>query len=114
MSQKVALICGVSGQDGSYLAQHLLEKGYSVFGTSRDVQGSTFFNLRQLGIKEQVQFSSMVPKDFRSEIIALRKNNPNEIYCLAGQSSVGLSFEQLSETIQSVTLGALNMLEGCA
>lgn len=113
MSQKVALICGVSGQDGSYLAQLLLEKGYSVFGTSRDVQGSGFSNLRQLGVKEQIQFISMVPEDFRSVLVALRKSNPDEIYYLAGQSSVGLSFEQPAETIQSITLGTLNMLEGC-
>ncbi len=113
MSQKVALICGVSGQDGSYLAQLLLGKGYSVFGTSRDVQGSGFSNLRQLDIKEQVQYISMVPEDFRSVLVALRKTNPDEIYYLAGQSSVGLSFEQPVETIQSITLGTLNMLEGC-
>ena len=113
MSQKVALICGVSGQDGSYLARLLLEKGYSVFGTSRDVQGSGFSNLRQLGKNEQVQFISMVPEDFRSVLVALRKSSPDEIYYLAGQSSVGLSFEQPAETIQSITLGTLNMLEGC-
>jgi GDPmannose 4,6-dehydratase len=113
MSQKVALICGVSGQDGSYLAELLLGKGYSVFGTSRDVQGSGFANLRQLGIKVQVQYISMVPEDFRSVLVALRKSSPDEIYYLAGQSSVGLSFEQPAETIQSITLGTLNMLEGC-
>jgi GDPmannose 4,6-dehydratase len=113
MSQKVALICGISGQDGCYLAALLLSKGYSVFGTSRDVQGSGFSNLRQLGIKEQIQFISMVPEDFRSVLVALRKSNPDEIYYLAGQSSVGLSFEQPAETIQSITLGTLNMLEGC-
>jgi GDPmannose 4,6-dehydratase len=113
MSQKVALICGVSGQDGSYLARLLLEKGYSVFGTSRDVQGSSFSNLSQLGIREKVQYISMVPEDFRSVLVALRKSSPDEIYYLAGQSSVGLSFEQPAETIQSITLGTLNMLEGC-
>ena len=113
MSQKVALICGVSGQDGSYLAQILLGKGYSVFGTSRDVQGSGFSNLRQLGIKEKVQFISMVPEDFRSVLVALRKSNPDEIYFLAAQSSVGLSFIQPAETIQSIILGTLNVLEGC-
>ena len=113
MSQKVALICGVSGQDGSYLAQLLLEKGYSVFGTSRDVQGSSFSNLRELGIQDQITLLSMVPEDFRSVLVALRKSKPDEIYYLAGQSSVGLSFEQPAETIQSITLGTLNMLEGC-
>ena len=113
MSQKVALICGVSGQDGSYLAELLLGKGYTVFGTSRDVQGSGFSNLLKLGIKERIQFISMVPEDFRSVLVALRKSMPDEIYYLAGQSSVGLSFEQPAETIQSITLGTLNMLEGC-
>ena len=113
MSQKVVLICGVSGQDGSYLAALLLSKGYSVFGTSRDVQGSGFSNLHQLGIHERVQYISMVPEDFRSVLVALRKCKPDEIYYLAGQSSVGLSFEQPAETIQSITLGTLNMLEGC-
>ena len=113
MSHKVALICGVSGQDGSYLAKFLLDKGYSVFGTSRDVQGSGCLNLDRLGIKERIEFISMAPEDFRSVLVALRKSAPDEVYYLAGQSSVGLSFEQPAETIQSITLGALNMLEGC-
>ena len=111
--QQTALICGVSGQDGAYLAQLLLSKGYVVFGTSRDSQGSAFSNLNKLGIKEQVQCLSMVPEDFRSVLVALRASNPDEIYFLAGQSSVGLSFEQPAETMQSITLGTLNLLEGC-
>ena len=107
----VALICGVSGQDGSYLAELLLKKNYTVFGTSRDVQGSTFSNLHRLGIKDRISYISMVPEDFRSVLVALRKSNPDEIYYLGGQSSVGLSFEQPAETIQSVALGTLNVLE---
>jgi len=112
-TKRTALICGVSGQDGSYLAQLLLNKGYEVFGTSRDVQGSSFSNLHKLGIKDQISYISMVPEDFRSVLVALRKSNPDEIYYLAGQSSVGLSFEQPAETIQSITMGTLNILEGC-
>ena len=108
-----ALICGVSGQDGAYLAQLLLGKGYEVWGTSRDSQGSSFGNLSKLGIIDQVNFLSMAPEDFRSVLVALRRSNPDEIYYLAGQSSVGLSFEQPAETIQSITVGTLNMLEGC-
>ena len=111
--KRTALICGVSGQDGSYLAQLLLNKGYTVFGTSRDVQGSSFSNHQKLGIKDRIQYLSMIPEDFRSVLVALRKSNPDEIYYLAGQSSVGLSFEQPAETIQSITLGTLNILEGC-
>ena len=112
MNKKIALICGVSGQDGAYLAKFLIEKGYVVFGTSRDVQGSSFGNLLHLGIKKQVNYLSMVPEDFRSVLVALRKSNPDEVYFLAGQSSVGLSFEQPAETIQSFALGTLNLLEG--
>lgn len=111
--KRIALICGISGQDGSYLAQLLLQKGYLVFGTSRDAQGSSFSNLQELGIKDQISYLSMVPEDFRSVLMALRMSNPDEIYYLAGQSSVSLSFEQPAETIQSITLGALNILEGC-
>jgi GDPmannose 4,6-dehydratase len=110
---RTALICGVSGQDGSYLAQLLLRKGYAVWGTSRDVQGSTFGNLKKLGIFEKIKLLSMVPEDFRSLLMAIKQSKPGEIYYLAGQSSVGLSFEQPAETIQSVVIGTLNMLEAC-
>ena len=109
--QKSALICGVSGQDGSYLAQLLLGKGYTVWGTSRDVQGTAFANLKKLGVFNQVHFLSMVPEDFRSVFMAINQSQPDEIYYLAGQSSVGLSFEQPAETIQSAVIGTLNMLE---
>ena len=110
---KTALICGVSGQDGSYLAQLLLNKGYAVWGTSRDAQGSAFTNLKALGIIDHVRKISMVPEDFRSVLLALKDSDPDEVYYLAGQSSVGLSFEQPAETIQSVVLGTLNLLESC-
>jgi len=113
LGKRTALICGVSGQDGSYLADLLLQKGYEVFGTSRDAQGSSFSNLKKLGIAGRIKYISMVPEDFRSVLMALRKSNPDEIYYLAGQSSVGLSFEQPAETIQSITMGTLNILEGC-
>lgn len=110
---RTALICGVSGQDGSYLARLLLAKGYTVWGTSRDAQGSSFSNLCVLGISDHVNKISMVPEDFRSVLLAVKRTSPDEIYYLAGQSSVGLSFEQPAETIQSVVLGTLNMLESC-
>jgi GDPmannose 4,6-dehydratase len=113
MSSRTALICGVSGQDGSYLAKLLLEKGYTVWGTSRDAQGSAFGNLKKLGILQEIRILSMVPEDFRSVFMAISKSAPDEIYFLAGQSSVALSFEQPAETIQSVVLGTLNMLEAC-
>ena len=110
---KTALICGISGQDGTYLAQLLLGKGYTVWGTSRDAQGTSFDNLQRLGIRNRVKLISMVPEDFRSVFMAVRQSDPDEIYYLAGQSSVGLSFELPTETIQSIVNGTLNLLEAC-
>ena len=108
---KKALICGVSGQDGSYLAQLLLQKDYEVYGTSRDAQLSSFTNLLTLGIKDNIALSSMVLTDFRSVLQTLSKIQPDEIYNLAGQSSVWLSFQQPVETLESIALGTLNLLE---
>ncbi|MCC5657848.1 GDP-mannose 4,6-dehydratase [Nostoc sp. XA010] len=108
---KKALICGISGQDGAYLTQLLLNKGYIVCGTSRDAQISSFRNLVNLGIKDQVKLESMALNDFRSVLQVLTKIQPDEIYNLAGQSSVGLSFEQPVETLESIATGTLNLLE---
>jgi len=108
---KKALIVGVSGQDGAYLAQFLLEKGYAVYGTSRDAQTSLFGNLVRLGIRNRVQTESMAPNDFRSVLQTLAKVEPDELYNLAGQSSVGLSFQQPVETLESISVGSLNLLE---
>ena len=108
---KHALICGISGQDGAYLAQFLLGKGYQVTGTSRDAQVATFSNLRKLGIYSQIDTCSMVLTDFRSVLQAISTIRPDEIYNLAGQSSVGLSFEQPVETLESIASGVLNLLE---
>ncbi|MDJ0679922.1 MAG: GDP-mannose 4,6-dehydratase [Xenococcaceae cyanobacterium MO_167.B52] len=108
---KTALICGVSGQDGSYLAKLLLEKGYKVYGTSRDAQMSSFRNLLRLGIRERVKVESLVPTDFRSVLQVISKVEPDEIYNLAGQTSVGLSFTQPVETLESIATGTLNFLE---
>jgi GDPmannose 4,6-dehydratase len=108
---KRALICGISGQDGAYLAKLLLEKGYQVSGTSRDAQVASFGNLVSLGIRDRVELESMVLTDFRSTLQTLNKIMPDEIYNLAGQSSVGLSFQQPVETMESVGIGVLNLLE---
>lgn len=106
-----ALISGVSGQDGGYLAKFLIDKGYDVHGTARDAQMSTFSNLQLLGIKNQITIHSMALNDFRSVLQILSKVQPDEIYNLAGQSSVGLSFEQPVETLESISVGTLNLLE---
>ena len=106
-----ALICGVGGQDGSYLARLLLSKGYEVWGTSRDAQVATFNNLKLLGIRAQLTLVSMASNDFRSVLTTLKRSGPDEVYFLSGQSSVGLSFEQPVETLESITQGTLNLLE---
>ncbi len=108
---KKALICGVSGQDGAYLAQFLLQKGYQVYGTSRDAQMSGFRNLSYLGIRDKIQLESMSLNDFRSVLQVIKKSDPDEIYNLAGQTSVGLSFDQPVETLESIATGTLNLLE---
>jgi GDPmannose 4,6-dehydratase len=109
--KKKALICGISGQDGSLLAKFLLKKDYQIIGTSRDAQVNSFSNLRSLQIYQDIFFTSMVPEDFKSVFVVLNKFKPDEVYYLGGQSSVGLSFEQPTETIQSMLIGTLNILE---
>lgn len=106
-----ALICGVAGQDGSYLAKLLLEKGYEVVGTSRDAMITSFSNLERLGIRRDLQTRSMAINDFRSVLNVVQQQAPDEIYNLAGQTSVGLSFDQPVEAMESIAEGALNMLE---
>jgi GDPmannose 4,6-dehydratase len=108
---KTALITGVSGQDGALLAQLLLDKGYRVVGGSRDAQGSSFANLVRLGIQDRVQKISLSLTDFRSVIQGLLQFKPDEIYNLAGQTSVALSFEQPVEALESIAIGTLNLLE---
>jgi len=108
---KKALICGISGQDGALLAQLLLDKGYEVYGTSRDAQMSGFRNLSILGIRDKVHLLSMSLVDFRSVLQVFSKVIPDEVYNFAGQSSVGLSFEQPVETLESHATGCLNLLE---
>jgi GDPmannose 4,6-dehydratase len=109
--QKTAMICGVSGQDGAYLAKFLLAKGYTVYGTARDAQVSTFENLMRLGIRDYIKLESMAINDFRSVLQTVVKLKPDELYNLAGQSSVGLSFQQPVETLESISVGTLNILE---
>lgn len=108
---KTAIICGVSGQDGAYLAKFLLSRGYKVVGTSRDTEASRFISLDKLGIKSQIKLVSMALNDFRSVLQVVSKFEPDEIYNLAGQSSVGLSFSQPVETMESISAGVLNLLE---
>jgi GDPmannose 4,6-dehydratase len=108
---KTALIIGISGQDGSYLAASLVAKGYAVHGTSRDKELANFANLRTLGVYDRVRLHSATVTDFRSVVQVIRETQPSEIYNLSAQSSVGLSFTQPVETLDSVIFGTVNLLE---
>jgi|1048.fasta_scaffold00089_21 GDPmannose 4,6-dehydratase len=108
---KTALIAGVTGQDGAYLAHHLLSQGYRVVGTSRDAQMADLSRLDRLGIVADVELMSLAPNDFRSVLKVVSSAQPQEIYNLAGQTSVGLSFDQPVECMESISVATLNLLE---
>lgn len=106
---KRALICGIGGQDGAYLAQLLLERGYKVLGTAR--QGGTPDNLAKLGIAERIEVRAMALADLRSTHEVVAWAAPDEIYALAAQSSVGRSFENPAETFETNVTGTRNLLD---
>ncbi|GLR82645.1 GDP-mannose 4,6-dehydratase (plasmid) [Azospirillum oryzae] len=108
---RTALIFGIGGQDGSWLADLLVRRGYAVHGTSRDREASSFANLRRLGLFGRVHLHSAGLNDFRSVAQVIKEVRPTEIYNLAGQSSVGLSFDQPVETLDSIVHGTVNILE---
>ena len=110
-ASRTALIFGIGGQDGAYLARLLLDHGYVVHGTSRDIEVAAFEGLQALGILDRIRFHSANLGDFRSVLQVLRVVMPDEIYNLAAQSSVGLSFEQPIETASSIVTATLNVLE---
>ena len=105
-----ALICGISGEDGADPARLLLNNGYEVLGRHAMRRSA-----RESGcVSESATActgSSMAANDFRSVLNVLRITHPQEIYNLAGQSSVGLSFEQPVETLESIAIGTINLLE---
>ena len=109
--RKTALIAGITGQDGAYLAHYLLGMGYRVVGTSRDAQMADLSRLERLGIAADVELMSLAPNDFRSVLKVVSSAQPQEIYNLAGQTSVGLSFDQPVECMESISVATLNLLE---
>jgi len=111
--KKTALICGIGGQDGAYLSEFLLKKKYNVIGTSRDHLGNSFSGLKFLNIQNKINLISIDPKDFHSVFSAIQLWRPDEIYYFSAQSSVSLSFEQPIDTLESITIGVLNVLEAC-
>lgn len=109
--KKSALITGITGQDGAYLAQLLLQKGYEVYGMIARRSTPTTWRLRYLGIEDRVHLIDGDLIDVTSIIRALREAEPAEFYNLGAQSFVGTSWKQPQLTAQSTGLGALNCLE---
>jgi len=108
---KKAVIFGVSGQDGAFLAKLLLEKKYRVIGVSRNIQAASFHNLDRLNIRDKIELISSSIDDFRNVIEVMNYHKPDEVYNLAGQSSVALSFDEPFKTFESISIANLNLLE---
>ena len=106
-----ALIFGISGQDGVYLSQILTNKGYKVFGTSRDTKANNLNNLKKINKKNQIEITSLNLKDFQSVLGHIDILRPDEIYNLSGLTSVSLSFAKPVEALESIANVTLNILE---
>ncbi len=105
------MVTGITGQDGAYLSELLLNKGYRVIGAYRRTSGLDTWRLRYLGIESKVILESMDLEDLSNQIRIVQKYQPDEIYNLAAQSFVGVSFEQPIVTGQITGLGVANLLE---
>lgn len=110
---KTAIITGISGQDGAYLAELLLEKGYKVYGTYRRTSSVNFWRIEELGIAAHpnLKLVEYDLTDMSSSIRLLETTGATEVYNLAAQSFVGVSFDQPVTTAQITGIGALNLLE---
>lgn len=110
---KSSIVTGITGQDGAYLAELLLSKGYVVFGTFRRTSSVNFWRIEELGILNHPNLHLVEHDltDLGSSISLIQKAQPSEIYNLAAQSFVGVSFDQPSTTAQITGIGALNLLE---
>lgn len=108
---KVAVITGITGQDGAYLSRFLLGKGYDIYGIIRDTSSPNTLNLDYLGITGDIKFLMTNLSDLSNIIKTIEKTQPDEIYNLAAQSSVGLSFEQPIWTYEFNSISTLNLLE---
>jgi GDPmannose 4,6-dehydratase len=111
--KRKALITGVTGQDGAYLAELLLEKGYIVFGAYRRTSSVNFWRLDELGVTDHpnLKLVEYDLTDMSSAIRLIEKTRVDEIYNLAAQSFVGVSFDQPITTTEATGLGAVNILE---
>ncbi len=110
-NRRTAIVTGITGQDGAYLSDLLLQKNYQVLGIVRSSNSSNITSLKYLGIDKKIKFVECDLTDITSIMNLIRKYEPNEIYNLAAQSSVGISFEQPIGTILFNAVSVLNILE---
>ncbi|MEP6607093.1 MAG: GDP-mannose 4,6-dehydratase [Burkholderiaceae bacterium] len=110
---KTAIVTGISGQDGAYLARLLLDKGYRVVGTYRRTSSVNFWRIEELGIDQRpnLELVEYDLTDFGATINLVQRAEPVEVYNLAAQSFVGVSFDQPVTTAQITGIGALHLLE---
>lgn len=110
---KTAIITGITGQDGAYLAELLLNKGYAVHGTYRRTSSVNFWRIEELGIQDHpnLHLVEYDLTDLGASIALVQQVEPDEIYNLAAQSFVGVSFDQPTTTAQITGIGAVNLLE---
>jgi len=111
MAKKRALITGITGQDGAYLAKLLLDKGYKVFGAARRASEMNVSKLQQTGAYEDIECVSMELQEMTNILRTVEKVRPDEVYNLAAQSFVGASFEMPVYTSDITALGPLRILE---
>jgi len=112
-SCKTAIVTGITGQDGAYLAELLLNKGYTVIGTYRRTSSVNFWRLKYVGVfgHENLHLTEYDLTDLSSSIRLVQNFHPDEIYNLAAQSFVGVSFEQPITTAEITAIGPVNLLE---
>ena len=110
---KVAIVTGITGQDGAYLAELLLSKGYIVYGTYRRTSSVNLWRIDELGIRnhQNLNLIEYDLTDLSSTLRMIEKTNPDEIYNLAAQSFVGVSFDQALTRAESTGFGPVNILE---
>src|SRR4249919_3745302 len=110
---KSAVVTGISGQDGAYLAQLLLKKGYRVYGTYRRTSSVNFWRIEELGIQDDPNLNLVEYDltDLSASIRLLQQTGAKEVYNLAAQSFVGVSFDQPITTAQITGIGPVNLLE---
>ena len=113
MAKKCAVVTGITGQDGAYLSELLLSKGYKVYGTYRRTSSVNFWRIEELGIQDNpdLHLVEYDLTDLGSSLQLIKDAAPDEVYNLAAQSFVGVSFNQPDATAQITAMGALHLLE---